>query len=103
MDIARSEHTLTVNFDSGVTASVDLDTVGATDEQLEILDKLASRARELDSTECHDGHCPAEKVLEPAEFEKVRGLYAGLREIPIDAAGPFIDFCLHVHIVHKVQ
>lgn len=103
MDIERSERTLTLGFDSGVTVGVDLGSVGLTDEQLTILDKLASRSRELDSTECKDGHCPAEEVLEPEEFEKVRGLYVGLREIPIDAKGPIIDFCLHVHMVHKLQ
>lgn len=102
MNIDRRERTLTLNFDSGATLSVDLDRVGVSDEQLAILDKIASRAGELESTECADGHCPAQAVLRSDEFEKVRGLYAGLREIPVDAAGPVVDFCLHVVNVHEV-
>src|SRR5690349_8796117 len=85
MNIERRERTLNLNFDSGVSIGVDLGRVDLTDEQLRILDKLAHRSRELDSTECKDGHCPAQAVLEPDEFEKVRGLYAGLREIPVEA------------------
>ena len=94
---------MTLGFDSGITVGVDLGSIDLTDEQLTILDKLTSRSRELTSAECKDGICPAEEVLEPEEFEKVRGLYVGLREIPIDAKGPIIDFCLHVHMVHKLQ
>jgi hypothetical protein len=103
MHIARSERTLNLRFESGVTVGIDLGGVDLTREQLTILDKLASRSRELDSTECSDDHCPAQEVLEPDEFEKVRGLYVGLREIPVDAAGPIVDFCLHVINVHQVE
>lgn len=103
MNVERRDQTLTLAFDSGVTVSIDLAGVDMSEEQMAILDKLARQSGELDSTECVDGHCPAQAVLEPEEFEKVRGLYVGLREIPIDSAGPFIDFCLHVINVHQVQ
>lgn len=103
MDIKHRDETLTLNFESGINVEVDLRRANLTDDHLRILDKLARESGSLDSSECKDGHCPAQAVLEPDEFEKVRGLYVGLREIPVEAAGPFIDFCLHVINVHQVN
>ena len=103
MELERNERTLNLTFDSGVSIGIDLAQIEINEDQLTILDKLGRRARDLESTECDDGHCPAQAVLEPDEFEKVRGLYVGLREIPVEASGPIIDFCLHVINVHNVE
>lgn len=40
-------------------------------------------------------------MLSQDEFEAVRGLKVGLQAIGVEATGPIIDFCLHVHIVGR--
>jgi hypothetical protein len=102
MHVSRDGRELALRFDSGAEISVDLDRLSITGEQERALTKLVERAGDLDTT-CRDGdnYCPAQAVLSQDEFEAVRGLKVGLQAIGVEATGPIIDFCLHVHIVGR--
>ena len=87
MNVESRERTLSLNFDSGATASFDLAKVELSEEQIAFIDKLARQDSEFDITEREDERRPVRSVFQPGEFEKVRGLCVGLREIAVEGAG----------------
>jgi hypothetical protein len=79
--------------------NLDLAGVVMTDEQREIVQKLAKSVRneaiDVDADDpCEQGQCLASKHLSPDEFSKIRGLRVTLGT---GVAHPHIivDFCLH--------
>jgi hypothetical protein len=94
---------LNLDLEHGVNISVDLNKIKMSEEQRAILKKLISKIDSLDTAECTKEGCPAQKHLSSEEFEKIRKLSATLAPLTPDlrAAGPIVDFCLHVVNVHQ--
>jgi hypothetical protein len=98
----RAGSDLTLDFDRGVEVRVDLRRVNMTREQAGILDKLVRGLGDVAVQSCEGDRCPAQDVLEPDEFEKIRHLRATLGGTTGGvAAGPIVDFCLNVINVHE--
>jgi hypothetical protein len=93
----RLSRSLDLQFSNGLSLSVDLRTVEMSEEQERVVAKLQRELLNLDEATCRGEKCPAQAVLSDDEFEMVRSLRKtiGLSSAG-EAAGPLIDFCLHV-------
>lgn len=89
---------VTITLARGVDVTVDLSQHKLDKEQARILQKAVRALSNADVETLLRRGCPSRGFLEPAEFERIRGLKARITTSgggsPV--AGPIVDFCLHV-------
>ena len=95
--IQKRGENLKFNLTKGTSITVDLSTQKVSAEQKRILQKAVNALKHADPKTLVADGCPSQPYLEKAEFEKIRGLKAGLGNTGgAEARGILLNFCLHI-------